>query len=178
MVEGEPPLERPDDGVDPPRGLEDIYRRYSSYVAFVAHRLIGVPSDVDDIVQDVFIDAVRGLPRLRDSKNVKGWLATITVRRSRKYLRKRRFRQFVGLDRTPSYEHLVDSSASPEQRAMVASVYRILDSFSADERIAWTLKYVHEQKVNEVARLCGCSRATAHRRIALVQSVIKEAMDE
>ena len=166
----------PDDDFVP--DLEYLFHRYSAYVAFIAHRLIGVPSDVDDVVQDVFLDVERGLSKLRDTSTVKSWLATITVRRSRRHLKKRRIRKFIGLDRSPSYENIADSSASPEHRAMIASIYKILDDFPVDERIAWTLKYVHEEKVSEVARLCGCSRATAHRRIASVQSVIRETMNE
>jgi RNA polymerase sigma-70 factor (ECF subfamily) len=41
-------------------------------------------------------------------------------------------------------------------------------------RIAWTLRYVEREKLEEVARLCGCSLATAKRRIAATQAAIEE----
>ena len=172
-MEAEP---RQDDDVAP--DLDALFRRYSPYVAFIAHRLTGSPPDVDDIVQDVFLDAERGVSKLRDINSIKPWLATITVRRVRKHLKRRRFRQFIGLDHAPSYREVADAAASPEHQAMLSSIYRMLDTFSADERIAWTLKFVHGENVNQVAKLCGCSRATAHRRIAMVQAVIRGAIDE
>ena len=61
---------------------------------------------------------------------------------------------------------------------MIVSIYRILDEFPPAERINWTLKYIQSEKVNRIATLCGYSRATAHRRIASVQVVTNEAIDE
>jgi RNA polymerase sigma-70 factor (ECF subfamily) len=45
-------------------------------------------------------------------------------------------------------------------------VYRALDKLPARERVPWTLRYVAGEGVSEVATLCGCSLATAKRRIA------------
>ena len=161
-----------------PVNLEDLFYKYSSYVAFITHRMVGDPAEVDDLIQEVFIDAQKGLAGLNDPGAVKGWLGTITVRRVNRHLQKRRFLRFVGLDRVPAYESIADRAASPEQRAMIASIYKILDEFPAKERIPWTLKYIQGEDVTEIARLCGCSRATAHRRIAAVQAVVSEAHQE
>ena len=65
---------------DPARHLEAAFRRYSRYVAAVALRLLGRDDEVDDVVQEVFLAALRGLERLREPEAVKGWLATVTVR--------------------------------------------------------------------------------------------------
>ena len=54
-----------------PLTFEQIYRRYSRYVAAVVLRLDpGVP-DLDDVVQDVFLAAAGGLRRLRDPNATK-----------------------------------------------------------------------------------------------------------
>ena len=161
-----------------PESLEALYRQNARYVAFIAHRMLGDPSEVDDIIQEVFMDAERGFSKLRDPSAVRSWLGTITVRRVRRHLNKRRFLRFMGMEKPAEYENIADEAASPELRAQIASIYRLLDDFTPAERIAWTLKYVQGEKVNQIAKLCGCSRATAHRRIAAVQAVISEAMNE
>ena len=43
-------------------------------------------------------------------------------------------------------------------------------------RVAWTLNYVEGETLEEVARLCGCSLATAKRRIAAAQRFIEEKL--
>src|SRR5690606_690225 len=107
--------------------LDALFRRYSPYVAAVAYRLLGRDEEVDDTVQEVFLAAVRGLRQIRDPGAVKGWLARITVRTARHRLERRRLRRLFGLDDPVAYESVADASASAEQRATIARVYRVLD---------------------------------------------------
>jgi len=150
----------------PVMSLDEAYRRYASYVAVVAMRLLGRDDEIDDVVQEVFLEAVRGLQRLREQGALKGWLATVAVRVAGRRLRRRRLRGLLGLDRSPGYLELASHDAPPDQRAMVARVYLLLDRIPVRERLAWTLRHVEGEPLDEVARLCGCSLATAKRRIA------------
>jgi len=156
--------------------LEAVFRRYSSYVAAVAIRLLGRDDEVDDVVQEVFLVALRGLGRLREHEALKGWLATITVRIAGRRLRRRRLRGFFGLDRRPDYLEVASDEASPEERALLARVYRLLDELPVGERLAWTLRHVDGEPLDAVAQRCGCSLATAKRRIAAAQRKIEEAL--
>jgi DNA-directed RNA polymerase specialized sigma24 family protein len=79
--------------------LDEIYRWYCRYVAAVILRLDGRPSELDDLVQDVFVEAAAGIARLREPGAIKGWLATIAVRTVRRRLRMRRAWRFLGLER-------------------------------------------------------------------------------
>src|SRR5436190_19946349 len=110
-------------GREPALDLDTLFRKYSSYVAAIAHRLLGRDEDVDDTVQEVFLAAVRGLSSVRDPNAVKGWLARIAVRSARRRLRKRRLRTFFGLEDVSASEAMTDRSASPEQRALLTRVY-------------------------------------------------------
>jgi RNA polymerase sigma-70 factor, ECF subfamily len=158
--------------------LDDVYRRYCRYVAAVVLRLDGRQTEVDDIVQEVFVEAARGVGRLRDAEAVKGWLATITVRVVRHRLRTRRMRRFLGLDAQADYAGLVDPSASPLDKLLVRAVYRVLDELPVDDRLAFSLHHIEGEKLDVVARLCRCSPATAKRRIARAQQAIEERMGD
>jgi RNA polymerase sigma-70 factor, ECF subfamily len=157
---------------------DSVFRRYAAYVAAIAHRLLGRDHDVDDTVQEVFVIAVRGLSQLREPAAVKGWLAKITVRVSRRRLRFRRLRTLLGLDETTLYDSLTDDAASPEQRVLMGRVYRALDGLPADHRIAWSLRHMEGEKLEDVAALCGCSLATAKRRIAAAARVLEETLSD
>ena len=146
--------------------LETLYEAYAPYVGAVASRLLGRASEVEDVVQDVFAVAVRGLRRRDDEREVKGWLAKVTVRRCVRQLRLRRLWSFVDGGTTPSYERLAEPGAGPEERRLVSEVYRAMDRLPARERVAWTLRHVEGETLEDIARLCGCSLATAKRRIA------------
>jgi RNA polymerase sigma-70 factor (ECF subfamily) len=161
-----------------PLDLEQAFHLYSRYVAGVAMRLCGRSDEVDDIVQDVFLAAARGLRQLREPQAVKGWLATVTVRVTRRRLRLRRLWHVCGGSTPESYEQIAAPGASPEDQAVLARVYTILDGLRAADRIAWTLRYVEGERLERVALLCGCSLATAKRRIAAAQATIEQAMGD
>ncbi|HEX7672259.1 MAG TPA: sigma-70 family RNA polymerase sigma factor [Polyangiaceae bacterium] len=156
--------------------LDILFRRYAPYVAAVAHRLLGRDDEVDDTVQEVFLVAVRGLRAIRDPGAVKAWLARVAVRSARRKLRKRRVRAFFGLDDPAVEGSVTDRSASPEQRALLQRVYGVLDGIPANERIAWSLRYVEGEPLDSVAKLSGCSLATAKRRITAAKRRIEEAL--
>jgi len=155
-----------------------VYARYAPYVAAIGVRLLGRPDLVDDLVQDVFLDAYRGLDKLKNPAAVKSWLATIAVRKARWELRRRSVRRFLGADDTPEYENLVANTASPEQRALLEQVFVILESVATEDRLAWTLRYLQGEKLADVATLCECSLATAKRRIAKAQAKIDKVMSD
>lgn len=154
--------------------FDEIFQCYSAYVAVIAFRILGRDDEVDDVVQDVFLDAWQGIQRLRDPSAVKGWLATVAVRCASRRLRQRRLKAFLGLREMPSYQNLVAPNANQEQHLLLRKVYAILDRLPVRERLAWILRHVEGEDLKEVARLCGCSLATAKRRIAAAhQSVVK-----
>jgi RNA polymerase sigma-70 factor (ECF subfamily) len=158
--------------------LDDVYRRYCRYVGAVVLRLGGRRGEVDDLVQEVFVEAARGIQALRDAAAVKGWLATIAVRLVRRRLQVRRVWRLFGLDAEVDYAGLVDPGASPHDKLLVRTVYRLLDEQSVADRVAFTLHHIEGEKLEEVARLCRCSLATAKRRIARVQAALADRMGD
>lgn len=165
-----------------PSGVLDhdaqLYKRYARYVAFIGQRLLGNESDVDDLIQRVFLDAFERREQLRDPDAAKGWLATIAVRTARRQLHRRRLRQFVGLEVRAALV-LTDPGLSPEKRALLARVYEVLDAIPVGQRIAWTLRHVEGEKLQQVAERCGCSLATAKRLITAAHAHLQaEMMDD
>jgi RNA polymerase sigma-70 factor (ECF subfamily) len=53
-------------------------------------------------------------------------------------------------------------------------VYRALDRLGTAERLAWTLRHVEGERLDAVAQLCGCSLATAKRRIAAANAHVRK----
>jgi RNA polymerase sigma-70 factor (ECF subfamily) len=157
-----------------PLTFEQTYRRYSRYVAAIVLRLDpGVP-DLDDVVQDVFLAAASGLRRLRDPNATKAWLATVAVRTVRRRLRLRRMWRWLGIgdDDSRPPAPLVDAGSNPVDRLLLAAVYRVLDGMAVADRVAFVMHHIEGETLEAVARICGCSLATAKRRIARAQEAI------
>lgn len=157
------------------RSLDSTYRVYSGYVAGIAFRLLGRDHEVDDVIQDVFLAAARGLGQIRDDAAVKGWLATVTVRLTMRRLRHRRLRGFLGLDSVTEND-IATTPSDPADRVLLVRIYAVLDEISAPERVAWLLHHVEGETLPAVADMCRCSLATIKRRIAAAQGTIERSL--
>lgn len=70
----------------------------------IVRRSLGAGSDVDDVVQDVMLNVVRGLGSLRDPDRLRAWLAAVTVNQIRAHLRSGRAEFAVAADRYEPFE--------------------------------------------------------------------------
>jgi RNA polymerase sigma-70 factor (ECF subfamily) len=156
-----------------PAALTALYQRYAPYVASIAMRLLGRDSEIDDLVQDVFLEAVRGISKLRDPLAVKGWLARVTVRLAVRRLRRRKLRQALHLEFEPAdYEQLAAPSATPEQRAMLAKIYRVLDRLPTRTRVIWVLRHVLDEPLHSIVELAACSQSTVQRTLRDAEALL------
>jgi RNA polymerase sigma-70 factor (ECF subfamily) len=170
-----PTLDRPDP--EAPLTVEAAFRTNARYVNTLALRILGRSEDAEDLAQEIFISALSDLKDLSNVFRVRQWFATATIRAARRKLRRRRLFSF--LEDEHEYELLAAVSASPEHRALLASIYALLDRLPTPQRLAWTLRHIEGMDLNTVAEHCGCSLATAKRRIAEVQAIIEaEISDE
>ncbi len=150
-----------------------VFRLHHAWVAAVASRLCGRSGDVEDIVQDVFLVCARKISTIATLADAKPWLRTVTVRVVRKRLRRRKWAAWF----RSNDEGLTDlpyRGLSPDERAMLHALYAALGRLPVDERLAWTLRHVEGATLEEVALDCGCSLATAKRRIARASQMLVE----
>jgi len=161
-----------------PTDFEAIYRRYARYSAAIAYRLMGRSSEVDDLVQEVFVDVLEGMSKIRDPGALRAWIATITVRKARRRLRWLATRRLFGFDDVLIDDVLVDQGPGPEANALLQSVFRSLDRIAVDDRIAWILRHIEGLSLDEIAHHCSCSVATVKRRITRAQKHVEEVFND
>lgn len=172
----EPVLDADAPPADPKAAVEDAFRRYAPLVASLGLRITALRDEIDDFVQEVFLRATRGIGGLRHQGATKAWLVSITINVARQRLRVRKLRKLVGIDDPTEYEELVDPALSPEDKVLLQRMYRALDSMPVNQRLAWSLRHIEGERLETVALMCGCSLATAKRRIVAAQKIISEAV--
>jgi RNA polymerase sigma-70 factor (ECF subfamily) len=158
------------------RRLTDLLGEHSVQVARLAFRLLGREDEVDDIVQDVFISLYRHLDRIRQTDALRAWLQTTTVRMVRRRLRVRRIGFLLRVRDRVEAPDLESPGATGEDRASLWRVHRALEQVGVNARIAWVFRYLEQESIDDVARLCGCSTSTAKRRIAEAHRAVRKAL--
>jgi RNA polymerase sigma-70 factor, ECF subfamily len=159
-----------------PPTFDDLFERFSPYVAVIAMRLLGSDDEVDDVVQDVFLACARQIHKIPDLDSGRGWLATVTVRAARRRLARRRLRRFLRLDPDPGLVSLAAEGLGPEEHLLLRRVYGVLRTLPASHQVAWALRHLQQEALDDVARACGCSLPTVKRRIAAAQAALEGAL--
>ena len=150
-----------------------IYKRHAPYVAGVVYRVCGADSELDDILQETFIEGLARLSTVQEPAKLRGFLVTIAVRRvqARFSLRARMRRLVAGLF------GVSPAVSDPDARARVHALYERLASAVPKKRVAWVLHRIEGYTLPEVADQTGASLASVKRWIADVD-VHLEATDE
>jgi RNA polymerase sigma-70 factor, ECF subfamily len=156
-----------------------LHARFAVEVNRLVWRLLGADQDHDDIVQHIFCKLLVSAKRVRDAEKLSGWVRSVTVNAVYSELRKRSVRRLFLAAQAVQPEQFEDSVANAEAREVLARVYTVLARMPVADRIAFSLRYLDGKQLAEVAELCGCSLATAKRRISRAHDCfgeLREAM--
>lgn len=153
---------------DNPGAKVALFNRYASDVERLVTHLIGLDRELADILQEVFVQALASIRKLRDPAALKPWLMRIAAHCARRTLRSRTrrawLRFFVDADEEARTEP-VTPGIDPEARETLRAVYAVLKGMPADDRIAFALRYIDGMELTEVAAACSVSLATVKRRL-------------
>ena len=140
------------------RALEEVIALYRERVARLAHRLLRWNGDADDVVQDVFLDALLGARRFRADASLWTWLSKITVNRCRRRARRaavrERFLQF--LRRSPQIAGpSADAAGIADERCI--AVRHAIASLPRAEREAVVLFYLEDRSIDESSKILSAA---------------------
>lgn len=147
--------------------LGALYRAHAQSVARWAARLGGPATDVEDVVQEVFLIAHRLLPGFRGEAKITTWLFRIThnvVRHRRRKERLRRFFSLQGPGVDDAAARLPSMRPTPIEemlrREAAQTVYQVLDTMSEKYRTVFILFEMEGLSGEEIATLTGQRLAT------------------
>jgi RNA polymerase sigma-70 factor (ECF subfamily) len=136
----------------------ELAARHKSRVFGLVSRFAANSADLEDICQDVFIQAYFNLRQFRRESPFQHWLLRIATFKSYDYLRRRK-RERAGT----SIDVLLESGYEPvadQPRALPPEVDRLYEAIARlapKERLVLTLLELEERTLQEVAQLTGWS---------------------
>jgi RNA polymerase sigma-70 factor (ECF subfamily) len=158
---------------------EALFRRYSRMVFGLAYRLVGRDEELDDLVQDCFVQALAHLGRLSEPQAFGAWLTAVVVRTTHKALRRRALARRIGLRSrgTPvDVDSLVGRGAPADVVAELRAVYGLIEKLPTRARVALVLRRVEGMSQDEVAAAMGVSVSTAKRLIVEADLNLENAL--
>lgn len=169
--------------------FELLVKKYLPRVFATARRYARRESEVEDIVQEVWLKAYQKLNTYRASAPFEHWLMRLTVRTCYDFLRAhQRCRETTFTDLTkPELDWLErfarePDSASEHAEAARQLVQRLLDGLTPSARVVITLLAIEGRSVKEVSRLTGWSvplvKVRAFRARAQMRRLLKRIASE
>jgi RNA polymerase sigma-70 factor (ECF subfamily) len=131
---------------------------------------MGPASDVEDLVQDVFLRFFRNHALLRNPEALRSFLFGITLRVAASELRSRRIRGWLRLSPDGVLQEPAAPQVDTEAREAVNRLYVILDKLDTQSRLAFVLHHVEGLELLDVASALGVSLATVKRRLSRVSA--------
>lgn len=163
---------------DFPWARREIWERYSSQVRrYLARALARPVEDVEDLTQEVFLRLFVRRAAIRQPEALREFVMAVAVRVLKWNLRSRWVRRKVHLSQHGDLpEVAIDRSPEEETRDALRRCGRLLDALGARERVAFTLRFMEEMTMEEVAATMHLSLSTAKRLCNRATATIAERM--
>ncbi len=160
-----------------PAATRELFRRHRGRVHACLYRVLGTNRDMDDLLQEAFIQVFQSLRGWRAEASLATWIDRVSVRVAYRYL-SQRGRRIVT-------DPLVDDDAVPGgeepgarrqlARDGVKKLYAVLDELPPAARLAFTLHEIDGRPIHEVAELVGSSVTATKLRVWRARKKVQEA---
>jgi RNA polymerase sigma-70 factor (ECF subfamily) len=158
LVKSAPTAERRESHVD---ALDELYDAYAADVMRWARRLAGPTADIEDMVHDVFVVALRRAFTFQGGATVRTWLFRITHHVVRNRMRRGFLRGRLFNRRRDELEATLPTPSTPhqemERREEHQRLYRALDRLPDHYRTAIILYDIDGLASDDIAELTGVS---------------------
>jgi RNA polymerase sigma-70 factor (ECF subfamily) len=149
--------------------FDELYRRYADVVYRRLSRLIGPDPEVEDLMQQIFIDVFRSLPGFRGEAPFSSWLHRIIVRVACEQLTRRRRRRLATPVPPEALEYLISENATPEEAALereeVERLFECLSRLKPKKRIAFVLRVIEGLSLEQIGQLVGARPPAVGQRV-------------
>ena len=145
----------------------DLMREHYSFVYAIVIRMVKNSHDAEEVVQDTFLNAYRGLTQLEDTTKFKSWLGEIAQNCGRNWLRKQRT-DTVSIDEVSEQALQIEDSpderlTQQEQRGLIR---RTMETLPQKDREIAQAFYLEGASYDELTSTHGLSYSAIASRLS------------
>lgn len=156
-----------------------LYRAYGSDVGFFLKGMLRASSDIDDLVQKVFLAFLSSLDRFRGEASIRTWLhriaRNIALHEIRSHARREKYIRAYAAT-TETEEQSAEGQVSARHR--LALVQGLLGELTESFREVWVLREVMDFSVTEAAEVLEIEEATVRTRHYRARQKVLELLQE
>lgn len=159
-----------------PAATRELFRKHRPRVHASLFRVLGSNRDMDDLLQEAFIQVFQSLRGWRAEASLATWIDRVAVRVAYRYLSQRGRRIVTDV----LEDEDIGGGEGPGARRQMARdgvkrLYAVLDELGAASRLAFTLHEIDGRSLAEVAKLVGSSVTATKLRVWRARKKVEEA---
>jgi RNA polymerase sigma factor (sigma-70 family) len=156
---------------------EELARRATRLALRTAAAILASRDEGSDVAQDVAVDVLGSLGRLRDPEAFDAWVHRITVRHALRWSKRRRAAQRREAPFALLAEAAEPGAGAPDRDVVLATRQALgpaLASLPPKQRVAVALRYVHDLSDAEIAAALRCRPGTVHSLLSRARRALRE----
>lgn len=167
MAELDPLISRAQRGE--PQALRELFQRYRGDVTRIAFRVLGPSADLEDVVQEAFVQVYRSLGSYQGAAKFSTWLYRLVTNVARMHTRRERSRPRLDGSRADALE--AQSSPEPrpdagaERSERLRALYSHLERLSERKRTVLVLHDFEGLPASEIAEIVQAPVLTVRTRL-------------
>ena len=163
-----------------PAATRELFRRHKHRVHASLFRVLGSNRDMDDLLQEAFLQVFQSLRGWRAESSLATWVDRVAVRCAYRYLSQRSRRIVTEVLDDEDAVALTATAAGPGARRQLARdgvvrLYAVLDELSPAARLAFTLHELDGRSLAETAALVGSTVTATKLRVWRARKRIEAA---
>jgi RNA polymerase sigma-70 factor (ECF subfamily) len=162
-----------------PRACEAFVVAYQHRVFGIALRMMRDPAEAEDVAQEVFLRAHRGIASFRGDAKISTWLYAITSRvclnRLASSSRRRQVVDDDAMASVPSAE--ADPAAAAAQGELETALHRAIAELPDDRRLVVVLRDIEGLTYEEIAETLSLELGTVRSRLHRARRIAREHLD-
>jgi RNA polymerase sigma-70 factor (ECF subfamily) len=151
----------------------DLFHREKRRVHATLYRVLGTNADMEDLVQEAFLEIFKGLSSFRGEASLGCWIDRVTVRVAYAHISRKK-------PSSVSLSVVADvpaRSATAEERAMsreaARRLYAVLDRLEPRQRIAYALHVIDGRSMADVAQAMGATAVLTRVRVWRARATVE-----
>ena len=156
-----------------------LVETYETSVYRLALRMCGNAHDAEEVAQEAFVAAWKGLPAFRGESKFSSWLYQLTTNAAIDFLRReKRHRAAVPMEDEPEPAAPDTPQQAVEESEVRQALQQALDTLTPEHREIFLLRQMRQLSYEEIGRLLGLESGTVKSRLSRAKKQLREILTQ